>query len=357
MLKKSLFIIFTIILTACERSEPNFDTLGVYIPTNSGFTRLDIISGDDDYSKIITIDDIENNNITFYAYDPDIKLDSVAVIQSTLDLRKTQPLNHQIKPLSKDGTFAIEAQIVDPNLPLIILKTISTYSIKVYTVSISNIEALLVEELKASNNHSTRAKYTLLARALKNFPENSELLRMKSELKVQLAEEAKLANIRQLEYRDNTAYTDAKNKEKFYKSRDKWIEEYQQYLAEFPNGIHANKVKERIKEIQAEITQDEQIYLDQLRKFEKLTIEFVQAIKAQDKDRLSKMAYQSKSADSWLRSNRLSKADYSSIKAVKFHYSNAKTRNYAYVQLSGTPLKQLKFKLRDDQWYVSGYVI
>ncbi|CAA0118315.1 hypothetical protein [Zhongshania aliphaticivorans] len=126
MLKKSLFIIFTIILTACERSEPNFDTLGVYIPTNSDFTRLDPISGDDDYSKIITIGDIENNNITFYAYDPDIKLDSLVVIQSTLDLRKTQPLNHQIKPLSKDSTFAIEAQIVDPNLPLIILKTIST---------------------------------------------------------------------------------------------------------------------------------------------------------------------------------------------------------------------------------------
>jgi hypothetical protein len=358
MLKRSLLVALLFMINACTQSEPEFEALGVYVSTDDGYQVVEPLSRSRmDYSEVVTPSETDDNNITFYVYDTKLEVDKLVVAQTGLINIKPQKLKHQIKPLKKEGTYAITAQMLDPDLPIILLSMGGLFSAKSYMVSIKDIETQLVQELKSQQDLSTRTKYQHVASVLKSFPENAELLAMKSALEKQRAKENEEARRRNQQRNDDHVYMQALHSEKAYQSREKWIQKYQEYLAKYPKGTHVKEAQARIKAIQADIDEEQQIYAKQLQHFGDLASEFVQAIQTQDKERLAKIAYNPQSAERWLKARRLMEADLTSTKAYKFHYSNPKSRNHAYVQVSGSPLKRFDMKLRDNQWYVASYRI
>ena len=356
MIRKCLLAVFTVFLISCGKSEPTFDALGVYVPTDDGFVQLEPASRDN-FDGDATLTSVNEGGISFFIYEPSLDTDKVVVMQSGFIKSKPKQLKHQIIPLEKQGTYEIKAQLPDIEPPLIVLKTGGFLSAKVYFATVGNIEQHLVAELKAQQSGSTRSRLKLVSSALKSYPSNAELQEMHANLQALLKEESARARLQHQKHMDDLAFKKAADSERAYQNKDKWIEQYQNYLNQYPKGRHSEKAQQRITSIQGDIEAANLAYRNQLMEFDRLTHRFVNALKSKDKKQLTDLAYQARNVDRWLRSSRLTDGDYAAIKVDKFHYSNQKSRDYAYVQLSGAKLKRINMKKRDDKWLVAGYTM
>ncbi len=355
-MKKFFIVITTCLLIACSDSEPEFEHLGTYLKSSGEFTQLQFSNIRGRGLKNAVVADIENNTITFYIYDPKLSVDSINLGQVGIFKKGFRKLIHQVKPLEKAGTYAISAILLDKDYPLVVLKTGGLFSSKAHVAAIGELEGYVVKGITNINVPSSK-RLRHIKEALRDYPENEELLGLKSKYEEMAAVERKIAVERKKMQADLYAYKKAKQSETIYRKKEKWVESYKKYLEKYPDGNHVSSTQARITEINAQIQAAVDEYNTQLSKFNKIVKEFTLAIKSKDKERLKAVTFNASNSERYLKRRRLLEADLDNVAAKKFHYSNPKMKAFAYVHLSGGDISRLDMKYRDEKWLITNYVM
>ncbi|UZE96810.1 hypothetical protein [Alkalimarinus alittae] len=356
MLKRILFTIFVTLLVACSKPIPEFESYGLFVKTSNGYEEVKPISSKQNDIKGLIKPEINKETVKIYVHDPKFNADKIVILQMDMSLKRSNKVEFLIKPQDKKDLYELTLSIKESSMPLLLIRSGGLFSAKSYTLAVGDVEAEAIAAIKNMKS-SSHNKLKKVKGFLKSFPDNKELLLMLKELEVKAAEEKATARARQQKKYEQMAYEEAKKSEMRYREKTKWIESYQSFLAQYPTSTYQEAVQQRIEIIRKEINDVQKEYDNQLSKFQKIVGQFVNAVENKDQEKLNAVTVNKSSASQALKSSRLLKANLGDIEVEKFHYSNDKTRNFAYVAIKGADLKRVDLKLTEGTWLISGYSI
>jgi len=356
MLKRILFSILVTLLVACSEPKPEFESYGLFVQTSNGYEEAKPSNPRQKNLKGLIKPEINEKKVTIYVHDPKFDADNVAIVQMGMDLNKGDKVEFSVVPQEKANLYKLALKIKDRSMPLLMLRSGGIFSAKGYIFAVGDVEASAVAALKNMKGSSYK-KLKQVKEFLDSFPENKALQLKLKELEEKAAEEQVAARERQQKQYEKMAYEEAKKSEKNFRDKEKWIESYQLFLTRYPLSGYQDAAKQRIETIQKGIDDSKKEYEEQLSKFENIVGQFVTAIKNKNQEKLGSVTVKKSSASRAFQTSRLVKANLTDIQVEKFHYSNIKTRNSAYVALKGTALKRVDMKLIEGEWLISSYSI
>jgi hypothetical protein len=341
---------------ALVQASLKFDHYGVYVSSGSQTIELkpakSIRSGT--FTDLTRLQP-ENNQVTFYIFNKKFNPDKVFVAQSAIFSKKSISLKPKIAPMDAPDTYQVSVQLQDSGMPFLMLRFGGFFSAKSYLVAISDVEKVGVAELVANKKMPTRERLKYAREFLNAYPNNSQLQSLEKELSPIIARENAAARQRQIANADNRAFREAQAAQKRYKDQAKWVAAYKGYLQHYPTGLHAEQAKSAMAKIYQSNEKEKTVYSQQLEEFEALINAYIDAINARQQTKLDALTVPKSSASKSLKAKRLTHKSIKPIEATKFHYSNKKTRDWAYVNVSGKQIKQLQLRLVNGDWKVYQY--